>query len=174
MIVGSAAVDITARADPVPGATGSNNNLHTTAPGVVALTAGGVGRNVAEAAHRILTSYSKDHSSVTALVSPIGDDPFGQLLVSETKQVGLRTDGFINVSKARTAVCNMVLDSAGGLIGGVADMDVIRTLDAAKVCIAITSGAHAINKALLCRSSTCWRSTVPISWQWMLICLTKL
>ncbi|KAI0655160.1 indigoidine synthase A-like protein [Cubamyces menziesii] len=133
VIVGSAAVDITARADPVPGATGSNNNLHTTAPGVVALTAGGVGRNVAEAAHRILTSYSKDHSSVTALVSPIGDDPFGQLLVSETKQVGLRTDGFINVSKARTAVCNMVLDSAGGLIGGVADMDVIRTLDAAKI-----------------------------------------
>ncbi|KAI0335190.1 indigoidine synthase A-like protein [Cubamyces sp. BRFM 1775] len=133
VIVGSAAVDITARADPVPGATGANTNLHTTAPGEVALTAGGVGRNVAEAAHRILTSYSKDHSSLTALVSPIGDDPFGQLLVSETKQVGLRTDGFISVPKARTAVCNMVLDSAGGLIGGVADMDVIRTLDAAKI-----------------------------------------
>ncbi|KAH9898318.1 indigoidine synthase A-like protein [Cubamyces lactineus] len=133
VIVGSAAVDITARADPVPSATSANSNLHTTAPGEVALTAGGVGRNVAEAAHRILTSYSKDHSSVTALVSPIGDDPFGQLLVSQTKEVGLRTDGFINTPKARTAVCNMVLDSAGDLVGGVADMDVIRTLDAAKI-----------------------------------------
>ena len=102
---------------------------------MVSLTAGGVGRNVAEAAHRILTSYSKDLSSATALVSPIGEDAFGQLLAAETKQVGLRTDGLIRVPNARTAVCNMVLDSAGGLIGGVADMDVIRTLDAAKVCI---------------------------------------
>ncbi|OSD03147.1 indigoidine synthase A-like protein [Trametes coccinea BRFM310] len=133
VIVGSAAVDITARADPVAGASRANNNLHSTAPGVVALTAGGVGRNVAEAAHRILTSYSKDLSTATALVSPIGEDAFGQLLVTETEQVGLRTDGLISVPKARTAVCNMVLDSAGGLIGGVADMDVIRTLDANKI-----------------------------------------
>ncbi|KAI9065809.1 indigoidine synthase A-like protein [Trametes sanguinea] len=133
VIVGSAAVDITARADPVAGAARANSNLHSTAPGVVSLTAGGVGRNVAEAAHRILTSYSKDLSAATALVSPIGEDAFGQLLVAETEQVGLRTDGLISVPKARTAVCNMVLDSAGGLIGGVADMDVIRTLDASKI-----------------------------------------
>ncbi|KAI8990513.1 indigoidine synthase A-like protein [Trametes punicea] len=133
VIVGSAAVDITARADPIPGGTRANNNLHTTAPGVVSLTAGGVGRNIAEAAHRILTSYSKDLSTATALVSPVGEDAFGQLLVSETEQIGLRTDGFISVPKARTAVCNMVLDGAGSLIGGVADMDVIRTLDASKI-----------------------------------------
>ncbi|KAI0375081.1 indigoidine synthase A-like protein [Pilatotrama ljubarskyi] len=133
VIVGSAAVDITARADPVPGAAGANNNLHTTAPGVVTLSAGGVGRNVAEAAHRILTSYSNELSTATALVSPIGEDIFGKLLMSETSRIGLRTDGFIRMSKARTAVCNMVLDSAGGLTGGVADMDIIRTLDAAKI-----------------------------------------
>ncbi|KAI0778267.1 indigoidine synthase A-like protein [Trametes elegans] len=133
VVIGSAAVDITARADPVAGTSRTNNNLHTTAPGVVSLTAGGVGRNVAEAAHRILTSYSKDLSSATALVSPIGEDAFGQLLADETKQVGLRTDGLIRVPKARTAVCNMVLDGAGGLTGGVADMDVIRTIGAAKI-----------------------------------------
>lgn len=132
VVVGSAAVDITARADPVAGAARANSNLHTTAPGVVSLTAGGVGRNVAEAAHRILTSHSKDLASATALVSPIGGDAFGQWLLSETEQVGLRTDGLIRVPKARTAVCNMVLDSAGGLTGGVADMDAIRTLEAAK------------------------------------------
>ncbi|KAI0361526.1 indigoidine synthase A-like protein [Trametes cingulata] len=133
VIVGSAAVDVTARADPIPGVARANSNLHTTTPGVVTLTAGGVGRNVAEAAHRILTSYSKDLSSTTALVSPIGEDPFGQLLVSETNQIGLRADGFIRIPNARTAVCNMVLDSTGGLTGGVADMDIIRTLDAAKI-----------------------------------------
>ena len=67
------------------------------------------------------------------LVSPIGKDAFGHLLTSETESIGMRTDGFIQVQDARTAVCNMVLDSAGGLIGGVADMDVIRTLDVTKV-----------------------------------------
>ncbi|EIW64588.1 indigoidine synthase A-like protein [Trametes versicolor FP-101664 SS1] len=133
VIVGSAAVDITARADPVAGAARANNNLHTTAPGVVSLTAGGVGRNVAEAAHRILTSHSKDLSSSAVLVSPVGEDAFGQWLLSETKQAGMRTDGLIRVPGARTAVCNMVLDSAGGLTGGVADMEAIRTLDATKI-----------------------------------------
>ncbi|KAI0651934.1 indigoidine synthase A-like protein [Trametes meyenii] len=144
VVVGSAAVDITARADPVPGSNGTNNNLHTTAPGVVSLTAGGVGRNVAEAAHRILTSYSKDLSSATALVSPIGEDAFGHLLVSETKQIGLRTDSLIRIPNARTAVCNMVLDSVGGLTGGVADMDVIRTLDASKIITELDKHCPAI------------------------------
>ena len=130
VVVGSAAVDITARADPVPGAA---NHNHTTAPGVVSLTSGGVGRNVAEAAHRILSSRSKELSDDVVLVSPIGDDAFGQLLISESSRIGLRTDGFIRLPAARTAVCNMVLDSAGDLTGGVADMDVIRTLDSAKV-----------------------------------------
>ncbi|KAI0735087.1 indigoidine synthase A-like protein [Earliella scabrosa] len=130
VVVGSAAVDITARADPVPGAA---NHNHTTAPGVVSLTSGGVGRNVAEAAHRILSSRSKELSDDVVLVSPIGDDAFGQLMISESSRIGLRTDGFIRLPAARTAVCNMVLDSAGDLTGGVADMDVIRTMDSAKI-----------------------------------------
>lgn len=67
------------------------------------------------------------------LVSPIGEDAFGQLLASESERIGMRTDGFIQIQDARTAVCNMVLDSAGGLTSGVADMDVIRTLDSTKV-----------------------------------------
>ncbi len=92
-----------------------------------------MGRNVAEAAHRILCSYSKDLANSAMLVSPIGKDAFGQLLTSESERIGMRTDGFIQVHDARTAVCNMVLDSAGGLTSGVADMDVIRTLDAPKV-----------------------------------------
>lgn len=67
------------------------------------------------------------------LVSPIGKDAFGQLLASESEGIGMRTDGFIQVQDGRTAVCNMVLDGAGGLTSGVADMDVIRMLDATKV-----------------------------------------
>ncbi|KAI0698446.1 indigoidine synthase A-like protein [Cerioporus squamosus] len=133
VVIGSAAVDIIARADPMPGVAHPNSNLHTTTPGIVSLTSGGVGRNVAEAAHRILSSQSKDLSHSTILLSPVGEDAFGQLLVSESENIGMRTDGLIKVPAARTAVCNMVLDSAGGLTGGVADMDVIRSLEASKI-----------------------------------------
>ncbi|KAI0825052.1 indigoidine synthase A-like protein [Trametes gibbosa] len=133
VVVGSAAVDISARADPVSGSARANNNLHSTTPGVVSLTAGGVGRNVAEAAHRILTSHSKDLATVTTLISPIGEDAFGEFLLAQTKKIGLRTDGLIRSPIARTPVCNMFLDSMGGLTGGVADMGAILTLEAAKV-----------------------------------------
>ena len=97
----------------------------------MSLTAGGVGRNVAEAAHRILSSSDLPHSAV--LVSPVGEDGFGKLLVADSEKIGMRTDGLIEVPAGRTAVCNMVLDSAGNLTGGVADMDVVSTIDAAKV-----------------------------------------
>ena len=133
IVIGSAAVDITAHADPVPGKARSNNHAHTTTPGVVSLTSGGVGRNVAEAAQRVLASYSSDLSQATLLVSPIGEDEFGNLLQANATRVGMRTDGFIKVPTGRTAVCNMLLDSAGNLTGGVADMEVVSSLDATKV-----------------------------------------
>ncbi|KAH9944309.1 indigoidine synthase A-like protein [Epithele typhae] len=132
VIVGSAAVDITARADPVGGAA-NTNKMHTTTPGVVSLTSGGVGRNVAEASHRILCSYPDGYSTETLLISPIGEDGFAELLVSDSKRLRMRTDGLIQVPKGRTAVCNMVLDSAGSLTSGVADMDIVRTFEASKI-----------------------------------------
>ncbi|PCH33700.1 indigoidine synthase A-like protein [Wolfiporia cocos MD-104 SS10] len=126
LVFGSAAVDITAQAasnvDPSSGA-------HTTVPGSVSMTLGGVARNVAEAAHRILSSQSEAGASQTLLVSPVGQDSFGRLLVDETKRMGMRADGLIPLDSARSAICNMVLDSAGNLGSGVADMDIIHSLD---------------------------------------------
>lgn len=127
-IIGSAAVDITAQAASQNGSDSSIGS-HTTVPGAVSLTLGGVARNVAEAAHRILASQSEDGSSATVLISPIGRDSFGRLLQDETHRIGMRTDGLIQMDNARTAICNLVLDSVGGLTGGVADMDISRSLD---------------------------------------------
>jgi pseudouridylate synthase / pseudouridine kinase len=86
-------------------------------------TQGGVGRNVAEACHRLL----KDPSS-TLLVSPVGQDSYGQLLVDEMSKMGMRTDGILN-SQARTAACNMIFDETGDLVTGVADMHITSSLD---------------------------------------------
>jgi pseudouridine-5'-phosphate glycosidase/pseudouridine kinase len=141
LIVGSAAVDITAQAQA-----GVENALimHSTAPGSVSLSLGGVARNIAEAAHRVLASNSPQLSSL--LVSAIGHDHFGRLLISETAGTGMRVDGLVKSDK-RTAVCNMILDSNGGLIGGVADMGgpTTATLDGDMVRFHILSTVYLVD-----------------------------
>ena len=97
-----------------------------------------MGRNVAEAAHRVLSSYSSDLPHSAVLVSPIGEDSFGELLRSNSQKMGMRADGLIRVPNARTAVCNMVLDSVGNLVGGVSDMDVIGSLEASKASCSVS------------------------------------
>jgi pseudouridine-5'-phosphate glycosidase/pseudouridine kinase len=63
------------------------------------------------------------------LVAGLGTDPWGRLLREETKAIGMRTDGFIDRSNERTAICNLFLDGSGDLVGGVADMDITHKLD---------------------------------------------
>jgi pseudouridine-5'-phosphate glycosidase/pseudouridine kinase len=109
-----------------------STSVHSTTPGVVSLSLGGVGRNIAEACHRIISTRSPVLQSATMLVSLVGNDPFGKLLREETQQLGMRVDGLVESDK-RSAVCNIVLDSVGGLIGGVADMDIIHSLDSRTV-----------------------------------------
>ncbi|KAI0068248.1 indigoidine synthase A-like protein [Artomyces pyxidatus] len=131
VVVGSAAVDITARAITPPGSE-PTRGLNSTSPGNVSLTLGGVGRNMAEAAHRVLTSHSTEFSHATLLISSVGEDSFGRLLVEEMARMGMRNDGITRNDAQRSAVCNMVVDAAGNLIGGVADMDIVRSFEVGK------------------------------------------
>lgn len=127
MVIGSAAVDIISQANVISDTDGSRGR-HSTSPGTVGLHLGGVGRNVAEAAHRISTSKFRAQPSATILVSSVGDDSLGRLLLEETRRMGMRTDG-IMTTRQRSAVCNMVLDGSGNLIGGVADMDIVQSIE---------------------------------------------
>ncbi|KAF7793341.1 hypothetical protein EIP86_004453 [Pleurotus ostreatoroseus] len=131
MIIGSASADITARAH-------SDTSLEqSTVPGTVSVTLGGVGRNIAEAAHRVLSSSLPQSSRETVLVAPVGDDLFGSLVIDGTEKLGMRSDGIVRVDGARSAVCNMVLNSAGNLVGGVADMNIAYELDPAEAVNAV-------------------------------------
>ncbi|KAF9044596.1 indigoidine synthase A-like protein [Hymenopellis radicata] len=105
VIVGASAVDVTAKASM---SSESSLAAHSTVPGSVELSLGGVARN--------FVSH--------LLLSPIGDDSFGNLLLKETEALGMRTDGLIKTNGMRTAVCNMLLSNDGHLITGVADMDI--------------------------------------------------
>ena len=58
----------------------------------------------------------------------MGDDSLGRLLLEEMRRIGMRTDGFMT-SRQRSAVCNMILDGSGNLIGGVADMDIVQSIE---------------------------------------------
>lgn len=127
MVVGAAAVDVVAQARTIPDAD-SSCGRHSTSPGTVALHLGGVGRNIAEAAHRVSVSKFQSRPSETVLVSSVGDDSLGRLLLEEMRRIGMRTNGVIT-SGEKSAVCNMVLDGFGNLIGGVADMDIVHSIE---------------------------------------------
>ena len=105
----------------------ATHSSHSTTPGSVLLSSGGVGRNIAEAAHRILSKETSPQTPV--LVSLVGEDIVGGVLREELSRMGIRTDGLISAPARASAVCNMVLDAEGGLITGVADMDIIESLE---------------------------------------------
>ena len=122
-------MDITARPD-----VSSALATHSTSPGSVHMSPGGVARNVAEAAHRVLQALSNGDTfepSKPLLISPVGDDAFAAVLALETEARGMRSDGLLKHSSSvdRTAVCNMFLDSHGDLQTGVADMSIISEID---------------------------------------------
>ncbi|KAL1748462.1 Indigoidine synthase A like protein-domain-containing protein [Schizophyllum fasciatum] len=117
LVAGAAAVDLTSQAAP-----SANTQLaaHSTVPGTVVSSLGGVARNIAEAAHRC----SADPHA-TLLVAPYGADPFGSLLKDGTRGVGMRSDGLVQ-TPGSTAVCSLMLDGTGNLVSGVAAMDITR------------------------------------------------
>ncbi|KAF8641219.1 hypothetical protein AX17_000853 [Amanita inopinata Kibby_2008] len=132
-VIGSAAVDITAK--PTRDANNADLATNSTVPGNVSLTLGGVARNITEAAHRVMTSSSSPLSP-PLLIAPIGNDSFGALLTAEMKALGMRTDGLLeSVEKHKTAVCNMVLDGKGDLVGGVADMRITESFSTEQVIL---------------------------------------
>ena len=129
LVIGSAAIDVTAQARPSTGSV-----LHTTVPGSVQFTPGGVARNIAECATKL------SNPNEVVLLSAIGTrmaseqqttpDTFGSILQAEMDSSGMRTDGLIprQAGTSSTAVCNLILGNDGGLIAGIADMGIAETI----------------------------------------------
>jgi pseudouridine kinase len=91
----------------------------TSNPGVITVRAGGVGRNVAESLARLGVR--------TALVSAVGDDAFGHMVLDHTRAAGVICDHVGVVTDATTGAYNAVVDEHGALHVAVADT---RVLDA--------------------------------------------
>jgi len=121
VVVGSAAVDISCRSDAK---SAESLDAGSTTPGRIAIGFGGVARNIAEAAHRILSA--RGDVNATMLISPIASDHFSGLIMSNLKSLGLREDGLLKSTsrQCRSATCAMFLDRQGELINGIADMSI--------------------------------------------------
>jgi len=59
----------------------------------------------------------------------------GGVMRNDLSRIGMRTDGLISIPGKASAACNMVLDTEGGLITGVADMDIIELLEGKAVSL---------------------------------------
>ncbi|KZS95964.1 indigoidine synthase A-like protein [Sistotremastrum niveocremeum HHB9708] len=132
LVIGAAALDITTQPDgSIPFVVDSR----VTVPGKVNLSLGGVARNVAEAAHRVLTDPTQTgETSPVLLIAPVGGDLFASAIRSGMQMIGMRTEGLYQRAH-KTPVCAMHLDNEGELRNGVADMEfeadaeVIQILD---------------------------------------------
>lgn len=122
IVFGSAAIDVTSipSSPVVP---------RTTTPGRISITPGGVGRNIAEAAQRLLPPHSVQLVSVVGAAGPgQPPDPLQQVLLGEMANANLRTDGLIAMP-GRTAACTLSFGADNDLVAGIADMDIIEKLD---------------------------------------------
>lgn len=93
-------------------------------PGKFMQGIGGVGRNIAEGVSRLLAS----HSTPVHLVSALGNDVNGDMLLSACKSLNISTQYSLRVSTHGTAVYSATLDQNGELVVAVADMDVFTTV----------------------------------------------
>jgi pseudouridine kinase len=112
LVIGGANVDVKAKtsADHIP---------RTSNPGVVTIKAGGVGRNIAHNLARL--------GADVTLFSVIGNDAFGDMLISETNKAGVNTQVIIRTNQT-TGSYVATLDEKGELITAVSDMDLLSLL----------------------------------------------
>ncbi|KAI8098074.1 Ribokinase-like protein [Gilbertella persicaria] len=122
LVIGGIALDITATV----GKTLGSSILHTSTPGHVKQSLGGVGRNVAEAAWR---TGGKD----VKLVSVVGDDLAGESVRQGMKAIGMSTEYIQTLKNQPTAVYNALHSNDGQLVAAVADMNIFDHIDSSNI-----------------------------------------
>ncbi len=112
LVIGGANVDVKAK-------TLATHIPRTSNPGAVSIKAGGVARNIAHNLARLNVD--------TTLLSVIGNDAFGEMLLRETSKAGVTTSHIIRTNHA-TGSYVAVLDEKGELITAVSDMGLLSLL----------------------------------------------
>jgi pseudouridine kinase len=117
-VIGGANIDIHGTSDKALRPNDSN-------PGTVHVSAGGVGRNIAEN----LARFGIDCRLITA----IGDDHHGRTLMSLSNEAGIDTRYVQEIASAQTSTYLSVIDASGDMNVAIADMQIIDHLTAEKL-----------------------------------------
>lgn len=115
VVIGGANIDI-------HGKSAETLRAHDSNPGSVRLSAGGVARNVAENLARLGVD--------TRLVSAVGDDYHGKLLMRLSREAGINLQHVQEIAGAPTSTYLSVLDAAGEMQVAISDMSIIDRLTA--------------------------------------------
>ncbi|OLN88508.1 Pseudouridine-metabolizing bifunctional protein [Colletotrichum chlorophyti] len=123
LVAGSVAIDLSCDYHPLGDSPDVSPHMHTSNPACINQSIGGVGHNVALAAHRV----SKDVS--VRLCSMVGDDVAGATVLSSLKASGLETTYVRKLTSEyhvsnRTAQYVAVNDKNRGLVMAMADMGI--------------------------------------------------
>jgi len=111
--IGSAGLDIVGRAaEPL--------HMGTSNPAALRMSPGGVARNVAENLARLGTEVY--------LISAVGDDPEGRLVLAQTADAGVQIDTVLTVAGVRTGAYLAVLDEQGNLHLAMDDMRIVESV----------------------------------------------
>ncbi|KAJ2851524.1 hypothetical protein IWW36_001008 [Coemansia brasiliensis] len=119
LVVGCVAMDIISQIQ----ANGSSQlEMGTSYPGTASTSIGGVGHNIACAAHLL--------GADTALLATLGNDVYGKSIKADMQSLGMDTQ-FLQYPKgnAHTAMCKMIYEPKGELLIAVADMQINSMLN---------------------------------------------
>ncbi len=112
VVIGGANIDIKAKSN-------NRNILGTSNPGEVTISAGGVGRNIAHNLARL--------GADVALISVVGNDVHGDLLIEQTSAAGVDVTAIFRQAIA-TGTYVALLDSNGELVTALSDMRAVEII----------------------------------------------
>ncbi|KAJ2786895.1 hypothetical protein GGI15_001164 [Coemansia interrupta] len=124
LVIGGSAIDVTAQ---ISTDLETQKPLAATSyPGTVLTSVGGVGQNIARAAHFL--------GADTVFVSAIGHDAYGKTVKYALQDIGMDTTYLQYPGEnARTAVYNALHSQSGDLVAAVADMDINGMISAQQI-----------------------------------------
>ena len=113
VVIGAAGIDSKGRAEmPL--------TLGTSTPGLVRVSVGGTGRNVADNLSRLGVD--------TILLSAVGDGDSGKQILDSATEVGIDTDYIIVSNEHHTSAYIALLDEQGNLVMSVDDMKILEVI----------------------------------------------
>lgn len=118
IVIGAANADITGIASDK--FTEYESNL-----GELSLSAGGVGRNIAENLARLISTQNVK----TYLLSAIGDDLYGQMIWHESQAAGIDLSHCQKLNRHKTATYLSIIDEQGEMRGAINDMSIVEQIN---------------------------------------------